>query len=225
MKWYLGKCLMLVVFFLSGINSMSAQSLYREYSDENVYMYINNSTRQYWTSGPKLPHHELVIKNVGSENVYARVLIRVVLRNGQGNYLDETTQERNVDVAPGGSKTETIWMSTAGKKNAYYCVEGFRVLKITVGSDNQSKSNSHSGTRDSGSQTSDENAYTIKHFAEAYYYNSVFKRFIRSEYVWEVGKTVYLTGQSYDVFGITLMETTAVDEVHNSYWYIPDYAF
>lgn len=112
--------------------TISAQSLYREYSDNNVYIYIDNSTQQYWTGSPRLPHHKLVITNIGSQNVSVRALIRVVLRDGNGNYLDETTQEKTVSVAPGQSQTQTIWMSTANKGNAYYCVEGFRVLSVNT---------------------------------------------------------------------------------------------
>lgn len=82
--------------------------------------------------GPKLPHHELVIKNTGSQTVNVRILIKVVLRNGQGNYLNEKTQEKTVSLSPGSSKNETIWMSTANKNNAYYCVEGFRVLSVNT---------------------------------------------------------------------------------------------
>ena len=122
----------LSLLFLFGINTMSAQSLSREYSDNNVYMYINNAQQIYWTGGPKLPHHELVIKNTGSQTVNVRVLIKVVLRNGQGNYLNEKTQEKTVSLSPGSSKNETIWMSTANNNNAYYCVEGFRVLSVNT---------------------------------------------------------------------------------------------
>lgn len=41
----------LSLLFLFGINTMSAQSLSREYSDNNVYMYINNAQQKYWTGG------------------------------------------------------------------------------------------------------------------------------------------------------------------------------
>lgn len=122
---------MLLMSILS-INTISAQSLYTEYNDNDVYIYINNYQRQYWTPGPKLPHHELVITNIGSQIVNVRVLIRVVLRYENGNYLNETTKEKTVTVSPGGSAKETIWMSTKDKRNAYYCVEGFRVLSVTT---------------------------------------------------------------------------------------------
>lgn len=113
------------------VNSVNAQSLYREYSDDNVYMYIDNSTQRYWTGGPQLPHHQLVITNVGNSTISVRVLIRVVLRNGNNQYLKEITREETVSLAPGRTDTKTIWMSTANKGNAYYCVEGFRVLGVT----------------------------------------------------------------------------------------------
>lgn len=128
-KSIIGYLIMISITIL-GINSTSAQTLYREYSDNSVYMFINNYQMVYWQQGPKMPHHELEIMNIGSQTVDIRVLIRVVLRNDQGSYLDETTEARTITIYPGETRRETIWMR-ANKGKSYYCVEGFRVLSVT----------------------------------------------------------------------------------------------
>ena len=140
-----------LIFTFSGFYA-TAQSLYREYNANNVYMYIDNSMHRYWTGGPNLPNHHLVIKNVGSQTVTVRVLIKVVLRNGNGNYLEETTGEKTVTLSPGSSKRETIWMSTANKNNAYYCVEGFRVLSVSSNSPQTTSSSQSTPTTSQSSQ-------------------------------------------------------------------------
>lgn len=209
------------IFTILGMNSAFAQSLYREYSDNDVYMFINNAQQQYWTASPKMPHHELEIKNIGSRTITVRVLIKVVLRDGQGNYLDETTREKTQTIYPGATKKETIWMSTANKGNAYYCVEGFRVLSIRGSSANQYGDSRRNTQR----QSSNYKAYTVKYQTGAYYYDFASHRFICTSSTWNEGQIVYLTGRSYNHNGITLLETTSKDNAHNSYWYIPEFAF
>lgn len=201
-----------LLFCIFNINCVFAQSFYREYSDAYTYMYIDNYEHQYWTGSPKLPNHRLVIKNISNKNINVRVLLHVVLRNGNGTFLKDETVEKNLSIAPGGTKTATSWMSTANKGNAYYCVEGFKVLNVIT------QGNSQYGTQHNS------HYYVVKNTAGAYYYDFTNKLFICNG-TWNKGSTIYLTGKSYDFNGMKLLETTAKTDDKSSYWYIPNFAF
>lgn len=55
----------------------------------------------------------------------------------------------------------------------------------------------------------------------AFYYDSNSKSFIESDCLWIEGNNVVVTGKRYKQdYGCDLLQTTAVDNEHNSYWYI-----
>lgn len=110
--------------------SLSAQRWRTEYRDQYVYCFVNNNRSAYWTNGPKLPNHKLEVKNISNTKVTVRCLIKVVLRNDE-KIFETKTADVKTTVLPGHTGYLTSWMSTSGKRNAYYCVVAFDVVSVT----------------------------------------------------------------------------------------------
>ena len=106
--------------------------MYREYSDDLVYMYIDDYKMFYTTgSSEKLPCHRLCICNLSDHKIEVRVLVQVIResdRRGREGQMKEITET----IAPKGTEKIFYFGIDTRYVGEYYYANYFRVLSCKI---------------------------------------------------------------------------------------------
>lgn len=149
------------------------------------------------------------------------------ISSGKTDYIEKRFNTTVRAYENYGSWVSTYFSPSWSRKVGYvdqlsFYIESCTPLnrRQTSPDNNNNNSNNNRSNNDASSVHAQGKIRKVSIDNRAFYYDQKSQSFIESESIWQAGKSVTLTGKYFFANEYTLFETTAIDNEHNSYWYI-----